>query len=319
MRQQLWTRSPFALTLLLVVGIAYSLARAGWFFTAGPTGATTAVAQPKHRVGTAALPTTTFDLERVANQHLFGIAAPTVDANAVTNVNAPVTQLALELLGVFEAADKKESTAVIAEHQQDGEVYAIGQSVPGNAVLTEVHADRVVLKRGNAFETLRFPDSPDTLNMSDNATLTNIGGEGPNGDGVDTQILQQQAVEAAEAELAQPVTEPPQASSAAGVGNSVASYGNRFKADPNRVLTELGVQPIATDSADGYRIGSTSGAPGFAQVGLQPGDVVLSVNGQAIGNVRNDRQQIDSIRSQGSARLEVQRGNRRFFVTASLH
>ena len=124
-------------------------------------------------------------------------------------------------------------------------------------------------------------------------------------------------MQAAEQEVV-PNAVPPQARNGASVGSSVAHYGNRFKNDPSQVLNELGVQPISASGAQGYRIGSASTASGFAQVGLQPGDVVLSVNGQAVGNVQSDRQQIDSIRAQGSAKLEVQRGNRRFFITAAL-
>jgi general secretion pathway protein C len=52
---------------------------------------------------------------------------------------------------------------------------------------------------------------------------------------------------------------------------------------------------------------------------LQPGDIILSVNGQAVGDIRQDQKQIDNLLAQGSARLEVQRGNRRFFITASLN
>ena len=51
---------------------------------------------------------------------------------------------------------------------------------------------------------------------------------------------------------------------------------------------------------------------------LQPGDVILSVNGQAVGDIQRDRQQIEGLLQQGTARLEVQRGTRRFFVSASL-
>ena len=334
MRQQLWAQAPFALTLLLVVGIAYSLARAAWFFTAGPpppvaaaiannpggapgTSATSAASATSAGSGKAAPADVAFDVERVAGQHLFGVAEAKAAPGTGAPANAPVTTLALELLGVFEATDPQQSSAVIAEQRQDGEVYQVGQNVPGNAVLAKVFADRVVLQRGSTFETLKFPESPDAVNLSHNAFA---GGDDTTGEGIDVQALQQEAVEAAEAELAAPAAEPPQAlNGAARSGNAVESYSNRFKVDPNRVLTELGVQAIASGSANGYRIGSASNAPGFAQVGLQPGDVVLTVNGQAVGNVQNDRQQIDSIRSQGSARLEVQRGNRRFFVTASLH
>ena len=272
------------------------------------------------KIAAATIAARTFSAERVAGQHLFGMAAPKADPSTASNANAPVTTLALELLGVFESTDKRESSAVIAEQRQDGDVYKVGASLPGNAVLAAVFADRVVLQRGAEFETLKFPESPDAINLNRNPSSTNSGVEESNNEGIDTQALQQEAIEAAQAELVSPPPGPPQAfAGAPRTGSAVANYGNRFKIDPNQVLTELGVQPIATGSANGYRIGSARSAAGLTQVGLQPGDVVLSVNGQAVGNIQNDRQQIDGIRSQGSARLEVQRGNRRFFLTAALH
>ena len=52
--------------------------------------------------------------------------------------------------------------------------------------------------------------------------------------------------------------------------------------------------------------------------GLQSGDVILSVNGRPVGDIQQDQLEIANIMAQGSARIEVQRGSRRFFITASL-
>ena len=59
-------------------------------------------------------------------------------------------------------------------------------------------------------------------------------------------------------------------------------------------------------------------SPFLSQTGLQPGDVILSVNGRPVGDINRDQKELDNVLAQGSARLEVQRGTRRFFVTASL-
>ncbi len=98
----------------------------------------------------------------------------------------------------------------------------------------------------------------------------------------------------------------------------VQSYRERLQQDPVGTLNSLGVAPVASGGAQGYRVDSLASSPYLAQTGLQPGDVVLSVNGRPVGDVQQDQAQIDNIVAQGSARLEVQRGTRRFFVTASL-
>jgi general secretion pathway protein C len=54
-------------------------------------------------------------------------------------------------------------------------------------------------------------------------------------------------------------------------------------------------------------------------VGLRPGYVVLSVNGQAVGDIQQDRSQLNVVMDAGSARLEIQRGERRFFVTTRIN
>ena len=111
------------------------------------------------------------------------------------------------------------------------------------------------------------------------------------------------------------VTPPDTSASIAGI---VQSYRERLQQDPNGTLNSLGVAPVAADGAKGYRLDSLAASPYLAQTGLQAGDVVLSVNGRPVGDVQQDHLEIDNILAQGSARLEVQRGTRRFFVTASL-
>ena len=98
----------------------------------------------------------------------------------------------------------------------------------------------------------------------------------------------------------------------------VEKYAEKLKGDPEGVIRELGLSPVSAGSSDGYRLGNLANSPYLSQTGLQPGDVILSVNGQAVGDIQRDRQQIEGLLQQGSARLEVQRGTRRFFVSASL-
>ena len=119
--------------------------------------------------------------------------------------------------------------------------------------------------------------------------------------------------------------EPEQAGVGSTDGNSsprdlVNQYREILADDPEGALADLGIAAVSPGSAEGYRLDTLSAeSPYLRQTGLQPGDVILSVNGQPVGDVQRDQQQIDNVLSQGSARLEVQRGSRRFFVTASLN
>jgi general secretion pathway protein C len=110
----------------------------------------------------------------------------------------------------------------------------------------------------------------------------------------------------------------PGATSDRSLDEVVADYRDRLQSDPEGTLNNLGLQPISSGAAEGYRLGNLAQSPYLSQTGLQAGDIILSVNGNPVGNVAQDQMQIDNIMAQGSARLEVQRGDRRFFVTASL-
>ena len=52
---------------------------------------------------------------------------------------------------------------------------------------------------------------------------------------------------------------------------------------------------------------------------LQPGDIVLSVNGQGLGDPGVDQQLLQQMSNESQVRIEVQRGNSRFVVNHSLN
>ncbi len=185
--------------------------------------------------------------------------------------------------------------------------------LPGNAVLTEVHADRIVLRRGTVFETLKFADAPTVL-----TTAAAVDDMQPQeiydpGEMSVPETYTEPTVDA--------VPEPTQdggatganaTSSAASLTNVVQSYRERLQQDPTGTLSALGVAPVSTSGAQGYRLDNLAQSPYLAQTGLQAGDVVLSVNGRPVGDVQQDKQQLDNMLAQGSARLEVQRGDTSF-------
>lgn len=98
-----------------------------------------------------------------------------------------------------------------------------------------------------------------------------------------------------------------------------ADIAAQARNDPRQLLADLGVGQVSGDGEGGYTIGSLADQPQLSHTGLQRGDRVLSVNGQLVGNPEEDRLRIDDIIAEGSASLEIQRGERRFVVTVSLN
>jgi len=290
--------------ILIIVGIAYTLATTGWYFVGGPTSQSPAIAAATGVEGPA-----TPSLEDVVGYELFGKADAEQVVAAPTTFDAPETRLKLTLEGVFAADDDPAlSSAIVAEQNRPGELYVIGAKMPGNAVLAEVHPDRIVLRRGTTFETLRFSDEPRLLSVADQAMLQDLPEAPP-------EEFYEEPVEDVAPDAEADAGPPDDSSSATGL---IEKYREQLNEDPRGTLDDLGVAPVADGAARGYRLENLSASPNLSQTGLQPGDVILSVNGRPVGDVQQDQQQIDNIMAQGSARLEVQRGARRFFVTASL-
>ena len=101
--------------------------------------------------------------------------------------------------------------------------------------------------------------------------------------------------------------------------DAIWANGEKLASDATGTLDELGIESVDADNRGGYRVGSASQNPYLRNAGLQAGDVILSVNGRPVGDIQQDQLELENIMAQGSARIEVQRGSRRFFITASLN
>lgn len=246
----------------------------------------------------------------IASLNLFG--QEEVQAAAVT-VDAPETKLNLELQGVFNADVAENSTAIVAERNKSGELYRIGDRLPGNAILDSVFADHILIRRGAKLEKLLFSDSKIRQQFTgvsgNNVTARNQ----PSAQNSPTTRLQK--VRQRIAERKQAARSNPQNQTKSKVREYVSALQKRISDDPAGLLTELGVSAVESGSNKGYRIGSEASQQALAQAGLQSGDVVLSVNGQPVGNVINDQNLINQAMNSSKVRVEVQRNERRFFVT----
>ena len=291
--------------LLIIVGIALTLASAGWFFVVGPD----PITLDDVRRTTSSRTLEAIGIDKIARLNLFGRADVDAGSQSVGRSDAPETSLRLELVGIFQADEPEGSSAIISEQGRPAELYGIGDRIPGNAELVEVYTDRVVLRRGGIYETLRFDDErlihPDTI---DEISQREPGSQINDAFGTTDQSGQQNAFGTNDQSAQQPRT----------VREFVDTYRERIQNDPQMTLNSLGLKPVSTTEAKGYKLGKLADSPYLSQTGLQAGDVILSVNGRPVGNAGQDRLEIDNIIAQGSARLEVQRGSRRFFVTASL-
>lgn len=314
-------RSPDIVKILLLVGIAYTLITTVWHFVSGPDRGEQQ--QPIAGVDRTNANSPGVDVQSIIGANIFGdiSAAPIVEKDPEpSNEPAKETRLPLTLLGVFQAENAEESAAIVAQKGKAGLRYGVGQTMPGNAKLVEVYADHIILRRAGVRETLRFPKSDDLLSSVDEPQSNQPNSPGPR---AKRQAKITPPVRRLGNQGAASRGEITSGGSSAGPAptstrEAVAQYRDQLAADPEGTLNSIGVDPVAAGDAQGYRLGGLANSPLLRNTGLQSGDVLLSVNGQPVGNIAQDQLRINSVLAEGSARLEVMRGDRRFFVTAAL-
>lgn len=303
-----------AASIALVVLMAVSLAQTTLFFIEDMSQADAAAVAPGQ---SQARPAANIDTSQIRD--LFGVFQSEV---VVVQENVPVTNLNLELQGIFTADDPDDSTAIVAQKGQSGQLYGIGDRLPGNATLEAVHPNYILIKRGARTEKLAFDDpsigqgfarAPVTGN---NVVLTP---NGPTTSGTNPQdaISRLEGIQERIANRSREISQQRGSagpSAAPDLRGAINDFQARLAEDPDTVLSELGVSA----SGNGFKIGGQVPAAMLRQAGLQEGDVILSVNGQDASNVAGNQQLMNQVMQSERARVEVQRGQRRFVVTVPI-
>ena len=248
---------------------------------------------------------------KVSNMELFGKAEERSTVQEV--IDAPETKLNLELQGVFIAEDESRSTAIVGTKQKAGELYEIGDKLPGNATLAAVFEDHVLLRRGARMEKLLFSDSKFRSVVADNANTASPTTSQPVGVS-DAKKADLQRIRDRLRNNRSSGESGSQSGQSTATKTKLTEYRDRLRNDPQGAFSELGITPVSESDAQGYRIGSEAQGA-IKQAGLQPGDVVLSVNGRPVGVATNDSALMEQVMASSRVRVEVQRGSRRFFLT----
>lgn len=220
--------------------------------------------------------TPTVDVGQLASFNLFG--APPVAAAGGAAANSPDTTLQLRLAGVFVNVVPERSSAIVSERNNPSapvKSYRINDSLPGGAVLAEVHDDRIVIRRGDgATEILRF-EKTNLLEGGSPAPSRASGIEPTGGDADKVDVR-------------------------SALDSAITAMGR----DPEAFIRQFGLKP----GPAGYEVTATTPEDLRGVLGLQPGDRLISVNGRRLGNPRRDQEVLEALKSSGAARVEVQRG-----------
>lgn len=225
-------------------------------------------------------------LASVAGLDLFGRAEQQT-AEAPKAVDAPQTRLNLTLRGVVAAGEGPSARAIISAPGQPEEHYRVGDSVPGGAVLDQVLADRVILRRGGRLEALHLPKEASVGSME-----PDVGASSP---------------------MPQTLARPELPPSAI---RKLEEYREKIVREPQQAFSLARVQPVMEGGKlKGYRLSPTRERQLFRQMGLRPGDVVTSVNGISLDNPAQMGQVFSQLSQAGELNLTVERNGVQTSVT----
>ncbi|MDH3325474.1 MAG: type II secretion system protein GspC [Gammaproteobacteria bacterium] len=203
---------------------------------------------------------------KIISFHLFGMArneaAQPVVAPVSVAQEAPDTQLTLTLKGVVASADMIDAWAIVADRTGNEDSYGIDAPLPGGAILKEIYSDRIILLHNGRLETLRLPTSD--LGASNNARSTNSRRSSSRNNRRQQSSRSTSNVNRLSSQATQ----------------SLRGYKDKLLNDPQSVMNSVRAEPYRQSGRlKGYRIFPGKDKELFGQIGLEPGDIVTSVNG----------------------------------------
>ncbi len=286
--EQLLNRAPDYASFVLVILAGFMLARLLWglfptdqrpLLTSNDSGQVNNVTQAQPNLG-----------DTLANYHLFGVYQ--ADNGKSTPTNIQNTQLALKLQGVY-APPNNRGYAVIEENAQQ-KAYAAGEAIGNSgAVLEQILADHVLLRRNGLLEKLALP-KPE-LSGGGNVAAANVGDNMP----MDMPVVDFTTPPApdimpppemftpSEGAVPPPPEEMPpmEPQGAAEAAPNLSEFRQSVMNNNMRLLEVASPQPYERDGKFlGFQLSPGSNVALFNQLGLQSGDIVTAVNGTALEN-----------------------------------
>ena len=185
----------------------------------------------------------------------------------------------LLLQGVMVGYPSQFSSAVIKMNEV-ADRYRVGENIANTSYqLAEVYWDRVLLRQSNGTtRELKFKGIEN---------------------GLDQSIVQ--PVANASSSFNNQVTQMPQSQEQNALGQAV----QKIQQDREQYLKDMGVNA----GGEGYEVTSRTPTALRSKLGLQPGDRIMSLNGQAVGQGQSDAQLLEQARREGQVKIEIKRGD----------
>ena len=265
---------PFWVGLVLVIAIAWQLAKLAWMLVPAPS-AGNVVEAPSGQLATALQPGTATDVLAIANAHLFGEAdaeAPPQVLDTGPDVSEDTKLVNLTLKGTIASNERGLSAAIIADGGNEEKVYVIGDAISARASLHAVYTDRVVLNESGRLTNLWLPAefaASSQSTMRRNTTTARRATD--NARSIQTIVSQ-----------------------------NVAKLADVIRPTPYFV----------NGQQQGYRVYPGRDRRQFSALGLRPGDLIKDIDGQSLTDPTQAMRIFQSLGNASQVSVTVERNGR---------
>jgi hypothetical protein len=156
---------PAAAAWLFALAIGVQVAQIGYELI-GPR-----QAAPRSRYVELAAPPASQPGDGIANAHLFGIATGAAEPQSAAGELKGITPIRVS--GIIAASDPRKGLAILASDDQASRLYAVGDRIPGGAILHSVYRRSINVDLGGRltqiplWRYIRFDVAPDRLDASE--------------------------------------------------------------------------------------------------------------------------------------------------------
>ena len=261
---------PRWVTLLLVIAIAWQLARIIWMLIPGSSAGDPIVATPS-QVSAVAASGSRANVQAIANAHIFGTASTdgvVTKAPPVIDEDLAETRQNLSLKGTIASSQPGEGLAIIADSRNEEKLYGIRDTVVPGTTLHAVYPDRVVLNEGGALRALKLPKEFPQSQAPVRRSTTSVNRASSSNRSIQTVVAQ-----------------------------NVAKLADVVRPTPYMVAGQM----------QGYRVYPGRDRKQFAALGLRPGDLITDINGAALTDPQQAMQIFQSLGNSDQVSVTVVR------------
>ncbi|MCK5262619.1 MAG: type II secretion system protein GspC, partial [Gammaproteobacteria bacterium] len=274
--QPLLKHLPVVINFVLIIACAQLMSELIWMLLDDSSTETMAVTAPVNSVTnnnrSDAKQSQQQAFRNLSSAHLFGIAE--TKGTVVSADNVPETKLNLVLKGVLAAGTSSIASAIIARGSNGKEeIYGINDKIPGGITLKEIHPEHVILERQGRLETLRMLKSKGSdQTSSSNRTRSTTS-----------------AISTASSKKLK------------NIRNDIIKDPTSFRKYALPVVVRENGKQI------GYRLQAQQNSDLLTQAGIKPSDVITSINGIKLDDMKNSIGALNALRSANNVNITVKR------------